>query len=141
MSDHTPQSEAETHVLTAIRNDDYKAWQSLLDGADIQAATANRAFAAAVYEAVLMRALGNLAFDAAEQAELERVRIAFNIPEEEATAIKARRARKALKALAKHLYTDRVLTPAERGELEALGAELTLSKDEVTRIIGDVMGA
>lgn len=139
MSAYSPANDAEAHVLTAIRNDDYKAWAAHLEAAGITPATANRELAKAVYEAVLLRALGNLAFDVHEQEELERVRQAFLLSEEEAAAIKAKRARKALKALAKHLYTDGIFTPAEQAEMEALGAELTLSKVEVTHIIADVM--
>jgi hypothetical protein len=140
MSEYTPQTENEAHVLTAIRNDDYKAWHHHLDAAGIAPATADREFAKAIYEAILLRVLGNLAFDTAERAVLEEVRIALGLTEEEGDAIRGKRARKAIKALAKHLFTDGILTPAERAELEALGAELTLSKVEVTHIIAEVTG-
>ena len=141
MSDHhTQQADVEAHILTTIRNDDYKAWLHHLEAAGIAPATANRDFAKAFYEAVLMRVLGNLAFDASERATLEEVRTAFGLTEEEGAAIRGKRARRAIKALAKHLFTDGILTPAERAELEALGAELTLSKVEVTHIIAEVTG-
>lgn len=140
MSDYTPQNDAETQVLTVIRNDDYKAWQQHLEAAGIAPITADRDFAKAVYEAVLLRVLGNLAFDTTERAILEEVRIAFGLTEEEGEAIRGKRARKAIKALAKHLFIDGILTPSERSELEALGAELTLSKVEVTHIIAEVTG-
>lgn len=139
MSAYTPANDAEIRVLTAIRNDDYKAWAAHLEAAGIQPASASREFSKAVYEAVLLRALGNLAFDVHERDELERLRQTFLLSEEEAAAIKSRRARKAVKALAKHLYTDGIFTPSEQAELEALGAELTLSKVEVTHIIADVI--
>ena len=140
MSDYTPQNDSEARVLTTIRNDDYKAWLHHLDAAGIAPATANRDFAKAIYEAVLLRVLGNLAFDTAERHILEEVRMALGLTEEEGAAIRGKRARKAIKALAKHLFTDGILTPSERAELEALGAELTLSKVEVTHIIAEVTG-
>jgi hypothetical protein len=140
MSAYHPSTEAEARVLTAIRNDDYKDWAHHLDAAGITPAHAGRDFAAACYEAVLMRALGNLAFDAEEGAELERLRLALLLSEDEAAEIRQKRGRKAIKALAKHLFTDSILTPAEHTELDALGAELALSKEEIASIIEEVTG-
>ena len=140
MSAYQPSTEGEARVLTAIRNDDYKAWAHHLEAAGISPAGADREFAAACYEAVLLRALGNLAFDAEEGTELERLRVALLLSEEDAADIRRKRGRKAIKALAKHLFTDGILTPAEHSELDALGSELALSKEEVADIIEEVTG-
>ena len=140
MSAYQPGTESEARVLTAIRNDDYKAWAHHLEAEGILPATADHDFAVACYEAVLMRALGNLAFDAGEGTELEKVRLAFHLPEEEASAIRQKRGRKAIRALAKHLFTDRIITPAEYAELHTLGTELALTKEEVAHIIEEVTG-
>ena len=140
MSAYNPASEAETRVLTALRNEDYKAWERHIETAGITPAATSREFAAAVYEAILLRALGNLAFDPGEGAELERVRLTFGLAEEEATEIRQKRGRKAVKALVKHLNIDGIITPAERAELEALGAEVALAKEDVAGIIEEVTG-
>jgi len=136
---YTPQSEAEETLLRTIRNDDFRAWEAHMDGLGLrEAVTSNKDLAAAVYEAVLLRVLGNLAFDAGEGAALDAVRLRCGLTEEEASAVRHRRGPKALRALAKHLLTDGILTPSERAELDALGAEMSLSKEEVADIVSAV---
>jgi len=128
-----------TKLVEAIRNDNYKNWESHFN--NYNSANNKKAdpvklqsLGLEIYEKHLQDVIQDYAITDEEKRELTKITTYFQLSDVAVNAVKSKYAKNAVTGLSKQKLADNQLTEEEIQEIGLFAKELNISEDEVTRI-------